>query len=308
MTRRACGAAVAALAALAVAAPATYAAGQPLNAYRVKADPETLEALAQAGYDVGEGRRINGRWRSTRPPGRRGRSVATVSPRRWSAARGRPRASAAAVPEGDDSGYDVWTRSDAVAGDDKEQYEEQYDRLAAEPIVKKISLGQTDNGRDIWALKVTKDAKTTADNTRPAVLYNAIQHAREWLAGETCRRTLDFFVDNYGRTGNAIDHDGDEIPDVAAEQVTALVDSRELWFMCVANPDGYEYTFTPGNRLWRKNLRDNNADGRSRSATAWTRTATTRRTGASTRRARRTTRRRRPTAAPAPTPRPRPRR
>ena len=61
MTRRACGAAVAALAALAVAAPATYAAGQPLNAYRVKADPETLEALAQAGYDVGEGRRINGK-------------------------------------------------------------------------------------------------------------------------------------------------------------------------------------------------------------------------------------------------------
>ena len=25
-----------------------------------------------------------------------------------------------------------------------------------------------------------------------------MQHAREWLAGETCRRTLDYFVDNYG--------------------------------------------------------------------------------------------------------------
>ena len=31
--------------------------------------------------------------------------------------------------------------------------------------------------------------------------------------------------------------------------------------MPVANPDGYDYTFTPGNRLWRKNLRDNNGDG-----------------------------------------------
>jgi hypothetical protein len=30
----------------------------------------------------------------------------------------------------------------------------------------------------------------------------------------------------------------------------------------VANPDGYDYTFTPGNRLWRKNLRDNNNDGK----------------------------------------------
>ena len=31
--------------------------------------------------------------------------------------------------------------------------------------------------------------------------------------------------------------------------------------MPVANPDGYDFTFTPGNRLWRKNLRDNNGDG-----------------------------------------------
>ena len=88
-----------------------------------------------------------------------------------------------------------------------------------------------------------------------------MQHAREWLAGETCRRTLDFFVDNYGRTGDALDHDGDAIPDVAAEEVTELVDTRELWFMCVSNPDGYEYTFTAGNRLWRKNMADNNGDG-----------------------------------------------
>ena len=35
----------------------------------------------------------------------------------------------------------------------------------------------------------------------------------------------------------------------------------ELWFVPVANPDGYDYTFTEGNRLWRKNLRDNDGDG-----------------------------------------------
>ena len=29
----------------------------------------------------------------------------------------------------------------------------------------------------------------------------------------------------------------------------------------MANPDGYDFTFTEGNRLWRKNLRDNNGDG-----------------------------------------------
>ena len=26
-----------------------------------------------------------------------------------------------------------------------------------------------------------------------------MQHAREWLAGETCRRTLLYFTDNYGK-------------------------------------------------------------------------------------------------------------
>ena len=79
--------------------------------------------------------------------------------------------------------------------------------------------------------------------------------------GRDCRRTLDYFVDNYGQTGTAVDHDGDPIPNVTDETVTALVDTRELWFVCVSNPDGYEFTFTPGNRLWRKNMRDNDNNG-----------------------------------------------
>ena len=39
------------------------------------------------------------------------------------------------------------------------------------------------------------------------------------------------------------------------------MDKTELWFVLVANPDGYDYTFTEGNRLWRKNLHDNDGDG-----------------------------------------------
>ena len=94
---------------------------------------------------------------------------------------------------------------------------------------------------------MTKDATGSDIAGRPAVLYNAMQHAREWLAGETCRRTLDYFVTNYGKGTSA------------GVEVTKLVDSTELWFVCVNNPDGYEYTFTPGNRLWRKNLADNDS-------------------------------------------------
>ena len=133
--------------------------------------------------------------------------------------------------------------------------------MAAEPFVKKVSVGTTHLGRPIWAIKVTKNADTEADNSKPAVLYNAQQHAREWLAGETCRRTLDFFVDNYGGTGTAVSHAGHEIPGITAEEITQLVDTRELWFSCISNPDGYEYTFQPENRLWRKNMADNDGDG-----------------------------------------------
>ena len=46
-----------------------------------------------------------------------------------------------------------------------------------------------------------------------------------------------------------------------AASIKKIVDSTELWFIPSANPDGYDYTFTEGNRLWRKNLRDNDGDG-----------------------------------------------
>jgi murein tripeptide amidase MpaA len=111
-------------------------------------------------------------------------------------------------------------------------------------IVKLKVIGKTVQGREIIALKVTKDAKTVADGARPDVLYMGTIHAREWIATEVVRRELNYFVSNYGKNA----------------EVTNLVNTRELWFLVVANPDGYQYTFDT-ERLWRKNLRDNNADG-----------------------------------------------
>ena len=252
-------------------------------------------------------------WRSTRRPARRGRSArAGARARRWSGrrAQGQPRRPRPRCRRsGDDSEYDVWTRSDAVAGDGKEQYEEQYDRLAAEPIVKKIQLGQTDNGRDIWALKVTKDAKTTRrqhasrrplqrDAARPRVARRRDLPAHARL----------YFVDNYGRTGNAIDHDGDEIPTWRRAGHGARGLARAVVHVRRQPGRLRVHVHARATACGARTCATTTATARSRSATASTRTATTRRTGASTRRARRTTRRRRPTAAPAPTPRPRPRR
>ena len=120
----------------------------------------------------------------------------------------------------------------------------------------------------ILALKVTNNARTTPDGQRPAILYSANQHAREWITAESDRRMAHLFVDNYSNpndTSLAKNEKGDDIGGEAAGltkgDLTKIVNENEMWFVAVVNPDGYDYTFTEGNRLWRKNLRDNDGDG-----------------------------------------------
>ncbi len=112
-------------------------------------------------------------------------------------------------------------------------------------LVKRVIIGKSVQGKDIVALKVTRDANRTTDGARPAVLYVAAQHGREWITAEMNRRLLHHVIDSY-RTDKTIH---------------SIVDSTELWFVPVANPDGYDFTFTAGHRSWRKNLSDNNGDG-----------------------------------------------
>jgi Zinc carboxypeptidase len=203
MQRRALGVALATLFALAFAGPA-WAAGSGLKSYKVKSTFANKQALAAAGFDMTEADR--GAHLEVVATRRQVGALAKQGVKAKQFGRTRSLAQAPGDYTGSDAGFNVWTRYDAVPGDNKEQYVEQYQRIGAEPIAKLVALApQTHLGRTIYALKITKDAKTTADGSRPAVLFNAQQHAREWLAGETCRRTLDFIVDNYGRTGTALE-------------------------------------------------------------------------------------------------------
>jgi murein tripeptide amidase MpaA len=238
-----------ALVALGVSAPIASAAREPLNAYRVAPTQENKQRLAKAGYDMVEADH-HGEYLEVYGTAKQAKSLAAagLAPKLVGEANVAG-SQAADVPVGSDAQYNVWRRYDRVPNDGKEQYLELYDRLEGMSIVKKVILGKTRMNRDIVALKVTQNAKARTDNTRPAVLYNAMQHAREWLAGETCKRSLNYFTSNYGKT----------TPDGVI--ATELVNTRELWFVCVNNPDGYEYTFTPGNRLWRKNMNDNHGNG-----------------------------------------------
>ena len=127
MRRRLGSVTLAAAAALGLAAPA-MAADDALNAYRVKPTAENKKELAAAGYDLAEGDR--GRYIEIYATRSQARSLKSEG----IAAKQVTSFKAAAAPEdyiGDDAEYDVWTRYDAVPGDDKEQYVEQYQRIAA---------------------------------------------------------------------------------------------------------------------------------------------------------------------------------
>jgi hypothetical protein len=140
------------------------------------------------------------------------------------------------------SGYTVWRSWDEPGG----IRDELYAVAQGNPqLVKLEVLGQTYGGRELIALKVTQGANGIADGARPATLYSSLQHSREWISGEVNRRLLHWFIDRW----NAND-----------PEIKNLLQTTELWFVLVANPDGYQFTFDH-ERLWRKNLRDNNNDG-----------------------------------------------
>jgi hypothetical protein len=92
---------------------------------------------------------------------------------------------------------------------------------------------------------MTQSARDVPDGSRPAVLYVATHHAREWISTEVARRLLHWYIDQW-RANN--------------KDIKRLLKDVELWFVLVHNPDGYEYTFDV-ERLWRKNLRDNDGNG-----------------------------------------------
>ena len=149
------------------------------------------------------------------------------------------------------AGFKVWRDYDGPDG--LRQY--MYDLEAAnEDILDLEVIGHTygtdpegdgpDTPREIIALRLTANEEASADGSKPGVLYSSTIHAREWIATEVNRRLLEWFIKGWR----------EEKPDVID-----ILDSTELWFVLVQNPDGYQYTFDV-DRLWRKNLRDNDGD------------------------------------------------
>jgi carboxypeptidase T len=107
-------------------------------------------------------------------------------------------------------------------------------------IVRKLSIGQSYQGRAIWAVKISDNVDT--DEDEPEVLFDALHHAREHLSVEQALAILRWMTDGYGTD----------------PRVTRLVDRRETWIVFMVNPDGGQYDLTGSPyRAWRKNRQPN---------------------------------------------------
>jgi carboxypeptidase T len=104
------------------------------------------------------------------------------------------------------------------------------------------TLGTTVQGRPIWGLRLGRHMD--APDLRPAVILNALTHARE----PEGMQALFYFVDDLLSR-----YDTDPF-------AKYLLDQRVIYICPVVNPDGYYYnqTLNPrGGGSWRKNRRDN---------------------------------------------------
>ncbi len=214
-----------------------------LDAYTVTVAPSQLPAIAEQGFDVIDKRAVKGGVELDLVMDRaqadkleaQGIGVTLTRVKGGMTVRQFAAEQAAA-------GFNVW-RSYDEAGGIRDQL---YAAARRNPqLVKLEVLGHTGQGREIIAVKLTQGAQEQPDGARPAVLYSSTQHAREWISTEVNRRLMNHYISRWRANDR---------------EVRKLLQTTELWFILVANPDGYQYTFEH-ERLWRKNLRDNNGDG-----------------------------------------------
>lgn len=105
-----------------------------------------------------------------------------------------------------------------------------------------ISTFTSIEGRSIYWMRISDNPNT--DENEPEVLYTAVHHAREPNSLSEVIFYMWHLLENYGTD----------------PEITYLVDSTEMYFVPMVNPDGYIYNETTdpnGGGMWRKNRRQN---------------------------------------------------
>jgi len=105
-------------------------------------------------------------------------------------------------------------------------------------ISERIVIGQSVEGRNIWAFKVSDNPNQ--DEDEPKVLYTALTHAREPVGMMNLFYFVQKLVEGYE----------------SDSELGYIIDNREMWFVPVVNPDGYifnEIIEPTGGGMHRKN-------------------------------------------------------
>ncbi|KFQ38522.1 Carboxypeptidase A1 [Mesitornis unicolor] len=97
-------------------------------------------------------------------------------------------------------------------------------------LVSKIQIGQSYENRPLYVLKFS-----TGGSNRPAIWLDTGIHSREWITQATGIWTANKIAEEYGQDPS----------------ITAILDSMDIFFEIVTNPDGFAFTHS-SNRLWRK--------------------------------------------------------
>jgi hypothetical protein len=115
---------------------------------------------------------------------------------------------------------------------------------AAHPdIVQRFSIGESYQGRQLWAAKISDNVAT--DEDEPEVLFDGLHHADEHMGLEMTLKILHWLTDGYGTD----------------PRITDIVNHREVWIVFAMNPDGATFDIKDGRfHRWRKN-RQPNANG-----------------------------------------------
>ena len=111
-------------------------------------------------------------------------------------------------------------------------------------ITAKQIIGNSVQNRAIWSVKISDNPDVNESSTEPAIYFDALHHAREPQAMACSMYYMYWLLENYGTNPEA----------------TYLLNNREIFFVPVANPDGYVYNQTTnpnGGGFWRKNRRSN---------------------------------------------------
>ncbi|NQU67803.1 MAG: immune inhibitor A, partial [Candidatus Marinimicrobia bacterium] len=109
-----------------------------------------------------------------------------------------------------------------------------------EIVSDKQIIGYTFEDRPIYAVRMSDNPEM--DEDEPEILYTGMHHAREPIGMMTLLYFMEQLAQGYGTDS----------------EYTTIVDNRQLWFIPIVNPDGYEYNrqIAPnGGGMARKNRR-----------------------------------------------------